>query len=117
MNRRTIGAKTDWHCWYCGRELHDDAARWKQNEYMHIEHQNPKSNEGESVIDNLVPSCHTCNGRKGTKSIAQFHHYMRFINVGIEPMTPAQIEWCNANGFDVMATIPEVVFYGEKQSE
>jgi 5-methylcytosine-specific restriction endonuclease McrA len=117
VNRRTIGAKTDWHCWYCGKELHDDATCWKENEYMHIEHQHPKAKDGSNRLSNLVPSCHRCNCRKRTKNVDEFRYYMRFVNVGLEPMTLAQVEWCAEHGFDVLSTLPEVVFYGEKQSE
>ncbi len=57
--------KTNGHCGYCGKEL-------EQNSMWHIEHMQPKSKRGSSNLDNLIPSCTTCNINKSNKNPQEF---------------------------------------------
>lgn len=51
-------------CTYCAVRL--DPAK------VHIEHSDPLSRGGWHSLPNLVPSCADCNGRKGTKTAAEW---------------------------------------------
>lgn len=52
----------DRRCAYCG----------KQPPRLHMEHMIPLSRGGSHSIDNVVPSCPSCNLRKGTKTPSEF---------------------------------------------
>lgn len=58
--------KTDYRCYYCGCELLVSTTQ--------IEHLIPKIKGGDSRLKggNIVPSCFSCNMKKGTKTIADF---------------------------------------------
>lgn len=53
-----------WHCDYCTRDLDIKA--------LTIDHKTPFSRGGLNVIDNIVPSCSTCNKSKASKTAAEF---------------------------------------------
>jgi len=57
--------KTNGHCGYCGKKL-------ELNSKWHIEHMQPKSRRGSSNLDNLIPSCPTCNLNKNNKNPQEF---------------------------------------------
>lgn len=50
-------------CFYCGEHPRGP---------LHAEHRNPLSRGGANDIANIVPACSRCNGRKGTKTEAEF---------------------------------------------
>lgn len=52
-------------CFYCHVEV-------KRGINLHLDHKIPLSRDGEHVITNLVPSCKTCNLKKGTKTDFEF---------------------------------------------
>lgn len=62
--RLQIYQKTNGHCSYCGIQLPID--NWA------VEHMNPKLQNGSNEIDNLTPSCHTCNSKKNHKNVDEF---------------------------------------------
>lgn len=68
IKRVKVYAKTNGHCAYCGDNLHE--------EEFAIDHVHPKSKGGTNHIDNLMPSCHSCNTSKGTKSIEHYRMYL-----------------------------------------
>ena len=57
--------KTGGHCGYCGKEFELDS-KW------HVEHMQPKSKNGKMIIDNLIPSCVTCNCKKHNRNPQEF---------------------------------------------
>lgn len=50
------------HCAYCLRPTEKPEA----------EHMQPVSRGGLNVIDNVVPACQSCNGKKHTKNLLEF---------------------------------------------
>lgn len=63
--RQKLGAETEWTCTYCryqGNELRGpDGRMW------HVDHLFAQANGGDSMDDNLVLSCATCNLKKNRK--------------------------------------------------
>lgn len=57
--RRFILILFDWKCFHCGTAL--------IRETMTVDHLRPKSEGGSPTYENLVPACHPCNQRKGSK--------------------------------------------------
>lgn len=75
--RDHILAKTGGKCWYCGIALAECRLGMRKGEKrLHIEHVHPRSNGGSNHVDNLVPSCTSCNASKGTKSIDEFRKHV-----------------------------------------
>ena len=64
--KKSILAKTDGLCAYCGRPL----------SRFHREHVIPRSRGGPSLADNLVASCASCNHRKRTKTLDEFRAWI-----------------------------------------
>jgi 5-methylcytosine-specific restriction endonuclease McrA len=56
-------------CYYCGINL--------KNEKMHLDHKIPLCKNGDHDILNLVPSCPSCNLRKGIKTEKEFTENLR----------------------------------------
>uniref|UniRef100_A0A6M3JLV8 Putative homing endonuclease n=1 Tax=viral metagenome TaxID=1070528 RepID=A0A6M3JLV8_9ZZZZ len=54
----------NYRCAYCGCELTSDT--------ITIDHQIPLIRGGTNYIDNLVPSCQSCNSKKGTKTAEEY---------------------------------------------
>ena len=51
--RPLVWRKSDGRCWYCGHKLDP----WG----FHIDHLEPRSKGGSDKLDNLFPSCPSCN--------------------------------------------------------
>lgn len=71
--RVAVAAKTPGRCWFCGCPLGPD---WT------IDHLTPVSRGGADEVSNLVPSCRTCNARKGARTLLEYRqmrgHAFRF---------------------------------------
>jgi 5-methylcytosine-specific restriction endonuclease McrA len=71
--RQKILAKTGGKCFYCGTELHyQEVLDWGGKAVQSIalwdvDHVIPVSKGGGNEMDNLVPSCRSCNNKKGAK--------------------------------------------------
>jgi len=61
--REKLWEMTKGRCWYCGDELIPQ---------FDLDHITPRKNGGSNRIDNLVPSCKTCNMSKGALSLDEF---------------------------------------------
>lgn len=61
-----------WVCIYCGELLTPKTAC--------ADHMTPLSRGGDNTIDNIVPSCSSCNSRKGTKTVEEFLQYLEVID-------------------------------------
>lgn len=57
------------HCVYCGRLLNTDN--------FCVDHAIPKARGGTDDIENLLPSCYECNGKKLNKTISEFREYIK----------------------------------------
>jgi 5-methylcytosine-specific restriction endonuclease McrA len=73
--REIVWNKTGGYCWYC-----DVALEW---ETFHVEHQDPRVLGGSNDLDNLVPSCPSCNYSKGKNPLEE--HRRREIERGNLP--------------------------------
>lgn len=63
-----VFSKTDNKCWYCGKELGQAGSV--------IEHATPVSRGGTNHIDNLLPSCSSCNSKKRSRNVEEFREYL-----------------------------------------
>jgi uncharacterized protein (TIGR02646 family) len=63
-NRKRVYKKFDGLCAYCGCFLNKTT--------FHVDHIQAKSLNGNNDIDNLFPSCLSCNIRKGAMSVERF---------------------------------------------
>lgn len=59
FNRRNIYTRDEYTCQYCGKK--------PGREKLTIDHIIPKSRGGESVWENVILACSTCNTRKGNR--------------------------------------------------
>ena len=73
MNRQEIYQKYNGHCAYCGREI---AFR-----DMQVDHLIPKANGGTDDMDNLMPSCRSCNHYKRAETLESFRRMIETIPV------------------------------------
>jgi HNH endonuclease len=67
--RSAVWEKTAGHCWYCGVITNP----WRN---FCVDHLVPVQ-EGGNGIDNLVPCCNQCNGRKGQRSLEVFRFQLK----------------------------------------
>jgi 5-methylcytosine-specific restriction endonuclease McrA len=106
--RERVKAKTGGRCWYCGctfgTELHTK---------MCVDHVIPKTAGGANEIDNLVPSCRSCNGKKRDLTLERFRRVIAMADVGIW-FSEEQVAWLTEHGFDLDALLPRVRFYYEE---
>lgn len=63
--RSAVWQKTAGRCFYCGTQTDPFKTFW-------IDHMRPRSRGGNDELENLVPSCLTCNRRKGKRTVEQF---------------------------------------------
>jgi 5-methylcytosine-specific restriction endonuclease McrA len=107
-NKCIIWEKSNGHCWYCGLQL----TPWKN---FSIDHFEPTSKGGTDDINNLVPSCSSCNSAKNNTPIDNF----RKILAKKEPsfFTERQIEFLKSKGIDIETLKPEnYLFFFERES-
>lgn len=98
-------SKTNCRCSYCGIELYKVK--------FHVEHLIPLSKGGTNDMENLLPSCSTCNIRKTNNDIERFRYMTSCRRVGITPLSQDILQEYEAKGF----TIPKpesVKFYIEE---
>ena len=73
-----IYLKTGGKCYYCNIQLeNEDLLDWggkvvTTRHHWNVDHKTPVSRNGTNDSDNLVPSCHSCNGLKGTRTAEEF---------------------------------------------
>jgi len=118
-----IAAKTDWHCWYCGREVRRYGIGVSHAETLHLEHSTPRSDGGDNSDDNLVPACGTCNTSKQTKDVERYRFSCMLKDLGIVEFSDAQIDaLVTILGFDLYESVRvmyrkkhgcDMRFYGE----
>lgn len=67
-----VWKKSDGKCWYCGVQTEPFTN-------FVIDHFQPISKGGGNQIENLVPSCSTCNLSKGKKTIDEYREHCKRI--------------------------------------
>lgn len=69
--RQFIFDKSNGHCWYCGDDLR--GRKWHADHFYPVKRYNGKLSHPErDVIENLVPSCPSCNIMKDTGDVEYF---------------------------------------------
>jgi len=91
ITRKAVLARDEWTCQYCGTEKPG----------LTVDHVIPRSRGGESVWENIVASCASCNRRKGNRMPHEIRMHPRsrprppgptvFIRIAA-PRTPATWE-------------------------
>lgn len=66
--RKRVYAKTNGHCQYCGKHLEGR---------FHIDHVYPRLRGGTNEFENLVPTCVSCDVRKGNMLVEEFLAILR----------------------------------------
>jgi 5-methylcytosine-specific restriction endonuclease McrA len=87
ISRRALFARDGWRCGYCGSSTGK----------LTLDHIVPRSRGGESVWENVVASCASCNHRKGDRLLAEVEMALR-----ISPRPPAPVVFISL----AAATIP-----------
>ena len=67
ISRRALFARDGWRCVYCGTT----------NGRLTLDHVVPRSRGGDSVWENVVTSCATCNHKKGNRLLHEVHMELR----------------------------------------
>lgn len=70
--RADVWDKSRGHCWYCGVAMHPF-------HNFHVDHFIPVADGGSNDLMNLVPSCQSCNARKGARTA---EYLRRFLGTG-----------------------------------
>jgi len=73
--KQAIFARYGGHCAYCGKPM--------QRKNMTVDHLVPQSRGGGNNIENLMPSCRSCNGLKAADSLEVFRY--RFFWDSLKP--------------------------------
>lgn len=73
MDRKSVYNKYSGRCAYCGTEI-----AYKD---MQVDHLVPQRNGGTDDIENLMPSCRTCNLYKRAESLESFRKMISTIPV------------------------------------
>src|SRR2546423_1040491 len=76
ISRRAVFARDGWRCVYCGTG----------NGRLTLDHVVPRSRGGESIWENVVTSCATCNHKKGNRTLEESGLHLRR-----QPRPPAPV--------------------------
>lgn len=101
--RQQVYAKYNGHCAYCGRKL--------EFEEMQVDHIQAKHVGGKNDLENLNPSCRSCNCLKGKLSLKKFRKQIENQADGV--CAAAEGKMSLAYGLIRRIDIP-VEFYFEK---
>ena len=104
--RLEVYNKYSGHCAYCGKSI--------KYEDMQIDHINPKRNGGADDIENLNPSCRTCNHYKRASSLGGFRIIIRTLHKRIQQNYICRV----AENYGIIEVKPwDGKFYFERVSE
>lgn len=67
--KELVWDKTEGKCWYCGTNLDKDHN--KLNGFT-TDHFQPRCDDGQHKLNNLVPCCRQCNCGKGGQSLEEY---------------------------------------------
>jgi hypothetical protein len=102
--RRLIHNKTSGHCAYCGCDL--PLAK------MAVDHVNPLYLGGADELDNMLPSCNSCNHYKSTFTVEGFR---KQIGMWLTRLERDSVTYKNALRYGLIKKYPhEIIFYFER---
>ena len=105
--RRIVHAKCGGHCAYCGTLI--------EFKRMQVDHVESIEMGGVDTIDNMLPSCRSCNHYKSSSPLYSFR---RAIEAWPDVLMRDSITYRNAVRFGMVEPKPHaVVFYFEKEEE
>lgn len=101
--RQQVYNKCDGHCAYCGCEL--------EYKDMQVDHVESIRSGGEDTLENMLPSCRSCNNYKRTLGLEGFRKYLEGVSRRLmRDSTPFQV----AIRFGIVKHIKDdVTFYFE----
>ena len=100
--RKSVWAKTDGKCWYCGEQTNP----WGD---FCIDHFKSSASGGTDDSENLVPSCGSCNRKKGGLTVEQFRGNVSKLHGSV--FTPAQIAFLQSKGIEPPEPERHIFFY------
>lgn len=87
--------KTGGRCFYCGVTV---------GGRLHVDHFVPFSRGGSDALDNLVPSCRSCNSEKRDRLLEEWRVFRRYRAArevsGVPSFTKEQVDWLAERGID-----------------
>ena len=108
--RMEVYQKTGGHCAYCGRELDFDAMQ-----VDHVVPLNGWNEQGEDVMDNMLPACRSCNHYKSRSTLEGFR---RMLEAMPDVLMRDSVTYKNAVRFGLVIPRPHrVKFYFEREGE
>lgn len=105
--KRAVWDKTKGLCYYCGIALDPFT--------FHVDHKDPKCNGGSNEIENLAPSCATCNTMKGGQSLERLRFNFMRRQIKCPSFSSEQLKWLADH--NVKLPFPKVTFYFEELNE
>lgn len=104
--RTAIYAKCNAHCAYCGKQMPISE--------MQVDHMNPIRRGGTNDMDNLMPSCRSCNHFKDVFTLEGFR---KAVGGWCAVLMRDSVTYRNAVRFgQVMPTPKPVIFYFERMN-
>ena len=107
INREKLALlrRYDFKCGYCGADFADTD--------LSIDHLMPLCRGGSDVIENLIPSCISCNCSKRDKTLEEYRTYMAHQSTDYPRFSTQQIEFLKRHGI-VLPLISVYNFFFEK---
>lgn len=106
IKKENVYNKLSGHCAYCGGVISPES--------MHVDHILPKKLGGKNHIDNLYPSCQSCNAVKGDKILEEFRLHLMLSKSVFRGVINFK-QWQMLNEFGVFINLPVHLFYFEWQ--
>lgn len=84
-----------------------------QHNVFCIDHIIPKSRGGTNKLENLLPSCWSCNsGEKRDKTLEEYREFIGYKKINAPLFTDEQKQWLLKNGIKIPHP-PKITFWGE----
>lgn len=119
IKNRDVWQKTNGHCWYCGARLlkpGDHHTPEEKRRWYTIDHAVPRSRGGNNDLDNLLPACNDCNGRKCDMTVEEYRRYLIMRLNDVPYFSKTQLEYLVSIGVDILAGL-SYEFWFERQGK
>jgi len=108
-----IWDKTKGRCWYCGEKVEIIPKDKKNQKRRYVtDHIIPRKKGGPDSLNNIVPSCASCNNTKNNHNVEYLRLVLALRTRGAPSFTIEQMVWILDN-----FKLPYYKFYGEKDGE
>lgn len=121
VKNRDVWLKTDGRCWFCGVRLtkpnnERDITPEEKRRWYTVDHATPRSRGGDNAIDNLLPACNDCNGKKCDMTVEEYRVYLTMRKNDVPYFSKTQLEYLTSIGVDILHGL-SYQFWAEKQEE